>query len=135
MLKELKVNENEWVIADTEAGVEHFGRGILEGADAVLIVVDPSYESVLLAEKARGLAGEAQKKFFVILNKVDEATEPTLRQELAGRGIEIDGVLSYSPAISRANLVGDPLDTNLQRENVDRLIDKIAGLAAITSKE
>lgn len=125
LLKELQVSENQWVIADTEAGVEHFGRGILEGADAVLMVVDPSYESVLLAEKAKGLTEEAHKKFFVILNKVDESTEPTLRQELSRRGIEINFTLGYSQDISRANLVGDALDVNIQRENMNKLVDKI----------
>lgn len=129
-LKEIKINENDWVIADTEAGVEHFGRGVLEGVDAVLMVVDPSYESILLAEKAKGLAEEAHKKFFVILNKVDEATESTLRRELAGRGIEIGGTLSYSPDISRANLAGDPLDINIQRESMDKLVNKIVELCS-----
>jgi len=129
-LKEIKINENDWVIADTKAGVEHFGRGVLEGVDAVLMVVDPSYESILLAEKAKRLAEEAHKKFFVILNKVDEATESTLRRELAGRGIEIGGTLSYSPDINRANLAGDPLDINIQRESMDKLVNKIVELCS-----
>ncbi|AGL00384.1 nitrogenase reductase [Desulfoscipio gibsoniae] len=128
LLKELKVNKNDWVIADTEAGIEHFGRGVLEGVDAILMVVDPSYESILLAEKAKGLAEEAHKKFFVVLNKVDEATEPTLRQELTDRKIEVGGVINHSLDISRANLVGNTLDVNMQRESVDELVDKIIGL-------
>ncbi|WP_006522979.1 putative CODH nickel-insertion accessory protein [Desulfoscipio gibsoniae] len=73
LLNELQINENEWIIVDTEAGVEHFARGILEGADIVLMVADPSYESVLLAEKARGLAEEAHKEFFVIFNQANLA--------------------------------------------------------------
>ena len=110
--------------------MEHFGRGVLEGADTILMIVDPSYESVLLAEKAKGLAEEAHKKFFVILNKVDESTEPTLQQELSRRGIEIGSILSYSPDISRANLVGDALDINIQRRNLDKLVEKIVKLCS-----
>ncbi|WP_347488868.1 nitrogenase reductase [Desulfoscipio sp. XC116] len=130
LLKELEVNNNEWVIADTEAGVEHFGRGILEGADLILMVIDTSYESVLLAEKAKGLAEEAHKKFFVVLNKVDEATEATLRRELADRGIEVGSAISHSSDISGANLVGNSLDANMQRDSMDKLVDKIVRLCS-----
>jgi len=127
-LKELVVNENEWVVVDTEAGVEHFGRGVLEGVDVVLMVVDPSYESILLAEKAQKLAEEAQKKFIVVLNKVDETTELFLRQELNKKGIEISGTLSYSSDTTQANLVGKPLELDVLRKEVNELIDKISTL-------
>ncbi len=39
------------VFVDTEAGIEHFGRGVEEGCDLVLMVLDPSYESIRLSEK------------------------------------------------------------------------------------
>jgi len=130
LLKELKVSENQWVVADTEAGVEHFGRGVLEGANVILMVVDPSYESIMLAKKARALAEEAHKKFFVIINKVDQVTEPTLRQELNQLGIEVNSTLSYSLDINRANLVGDALDRNIQRESVDKLVGRIVELCS-----
>jgi len=126
LINNLQTNENDWIIVDTEAGVEHFGRGILEGADMVLMVVDPSYESVLLAEKARRLADEAHKKFFVVLNKVDEKTEPVLRQELDGKGIGIDAVLYYSADINQANLSGNPLDTNILRDHVEEIINNLS---------
>jgi CO dehydrogenase maturation factor len=40
---------DEVVVIDAEAGVEHFGRGVEAGCDLILAVVDPSYESILLA--------------------------------------------------------------------------------------
>jgi CO dehydrogenase maturation factor len=36
---------------DTEAGVEHFGRGMETSIDSVLIVVEPSFESLEVAQK------------------------------------------------------------------------------------
>jgi len=39
----------------------HFGRGVLEGVDAVLVVAEPSHEAVRLAEKAVKLVREAKK--------------------------------------------------------------------------
>ncbi len=124
-LNHLVVGDGEWVVVDTEAGVEHFGRGVLEGVDAVLMVVDPSHDAVVLAEKAASLAREAKKDFGVALNKVDEKTEPVLKEMLAAKGIEIKGVFPYSPAIARASLLGGPLDGGAMQEEVDRLVSGI----------
>lgn len=126
-LNRLAVGDGQWVLVDTEAGVEHFGRGVLEGVDAVLMVVDPSHDAVILAEKAARLAREAKKSFGVVLNKLDEKTEPVLNEMLAAKGIEIKGVLPYSPAIARANLLGGPLDAGVLQEEVDRLMGRIGG--------
>lgn len=122
-LKQLKAEEDQWVLVDTEAGVEHFGRGVLEGVDLVLMVVDPSYESVVLAEKAKRLAEELGRGFLAVLNRVDETTEPVLRRELEGRGIPVGGVLSRDPKIIQANLVGNPINAGPLREEVGAIIE------------
>ncbi|MGQ9825867.1 MAG: ATP-binding protein [Desulfotomaculales bacterium] len=124
-LNHLVLGDGQWVLVDTEAGVEHFGRGVLEGVDAVLMVVDPSHEAVILAKKAVGLTREAKKGLGVVLNKVDEKTEPALREMLAARGIEVTGVLPYSPDIARANLLGNPLEAGVVPEEVDKLVNGI----------
>lgn len=98
-----------WVLVDTEAGIEHFGRGLLECADLVLVVVDASHEAVLLAEKAAGLAGEAGKPCAVVLNQVDADAELVLRSELHARGVDVLGRLPHSPAVAQAQLLGAPL--------------------------
>lgn len=121
-LKQLRVNENEWVLVDTEAGIEHFGRGVMEGVDLVVMAVDPSYEAVLLAERARTLAAEAKKDFAAVLNKVDAATEPFLRQELSAKGIPVRGAFGFSPEIMDANLTGNPLPGEKYREQVNELL-------------
>lgn len=108
-LNKLIVGDREWVIVDTEAGLEHFGRGVFEGVDAVLMIVDPSQEAVLLAEKAARLAGEAEKELAVVLNKIDERTGHRLREMLAEKEIKVAAALPYSSDIAEANLVGVPL--------------------------
>ena len=96
-LKQFEPGENGWVLVDTEAGVEHFGRGVLEGADSVLVVVDPSFEAVTLAEKAKRLAAEAGKGFFVVLNKVDDGTTSILRKVLWAKGVDEAAVAMEDP--------------------------------------
>ncbi len=124
-LNKLKENNDEWVIVDTEAGVEHFGRGVLEGVDAVLMIADPSYEAVLLAEKAAKLANEADKSFSVILNKVDESTEARLKEMLRAKKIEITAVLPYSAEVSKANLVGEPPAAESLQQTLSEVITRI----------
>ncbi|HZK18251.1 MAG TPA: nitrogenase reductase [Clostridia bacterium] len=124
-LKELDVDDDEWVIVDTEAGVEHFGRGLLEGADVILMVVDPTHESVLLAERAKKLAEEVNKKYMVVLNKVDETTRGFLEKGLTEKGIEVSGALSNSQEILEANLYGNQLLVDDVKKEVESLIEKI----------
>ncbi len=121
-LAHLRVGRDEWVLVDTEAGVEHFGRGLLEGADFVLVVADPSFEAAILAEKASRLAREAGKPFAVVLNKVDKETQPPLRDMLAKRALEALGTLPYSSLVAKANLAGDPLSSEPLRDMLYRIL-------------
>lgn len=125
-LNHLTVEEDQWVLVDTEAGVEHFGRGIVEGADTVVMMVDPSNDAVLLTEKAAKLTSEAGKEFGVVLNKVDEKTKPVLEEMLAAKGVAIKGILHYSPTIAQMNLQGNSLESYTVQEELDNLIMEIA---------
>lgn len=122
LLNKLHVDDGEWVLVDTEAGIEHFGRGVMEGADLVLTLVDPSREAVVLAEKATGLAGEVGKAFGVVLSKVDEETEPRLKEVLSDKGLEIWGRIPYVPRIAQANLEGEPLEVDSMTEELHRIL-------------
>ncbi|MFP4000174.1 MAG: hypothetical protein ACLFUN_10050, partial [Desulfobacterales bacterium] len=46
VFKKLRLGEREIAIVDMEAGVEHFGRGIDETIDKLLVVVEPSFDSL-----------------------------------------------------------------------------------------
>lgn len=129
-LKQLVVEQDEWVIVDTEAGVEHFGRGVLEGVDVVVMVVDPTYEAILLADKARTLAAEAKKEFLAVLNKVDDRTEPFLRRELSVRGVPVGGVFNFSAEIVQANLTGDPLEEGALGRQLSELVSSLGKFAS-----
>ncbi len=130
-LNSLVVGDGEWVLVDTEAGVEHFGRGLVEGVDAVLLVAEPSHEAVVLLDKAIGLCREAGKKHGVVLNKVVEETEAALRKMLLERGIEAMAAIPYSSAISWANLWGEPLGGGVERQVVDGLAESVKALLGV----
>ncbi len=121
-LNKLELEKGEWVIVDTEAGLEHFGRGVFEGVDRVLLVVDPSQEAVLLAERIAGLAEKAGKPLAVVLNKVDEQTGSRLGQMLGEKKINIAGTLPYSSLVAGANLEGEPLAEELLQQRLQEIL-------------
>jgi len=41
-LEILDLREPEFLIADTDAGIEHFGKGIENGVDILITIIDPS---------------------------------------------------------------------------------------------
>ena len=109
-LKKLRLGEKEIAIIDMEAGVEHFGRGIDEGIDRVLLVVEPSFESIAVAEKIKGLASGLDKAVLAVLNKIDsERIALKLEGELRTRDIEVIGIIPNDPLVFEACLEGRTL--------------------------
>ncbi|NLW64759.1 MAG: P-loop NTPase [Clostridiales bacterium] len=104
----LDIKPNEIVITDTEAGIEHFGRNIEKDVDAVLMVVDPSYESFKLSEKVSELSGSINKPVYYILNKVDSSNESTMR-EAVGKTEKIIAAMPSESKLALAGLKGEEL--------------------------
>ena len=109
-LKKLRLGKNEIAIIDMEAGVEHFGRGIDENIDRVLLVVEPSFESITVAEKIKGLAAGMNKAVSAVLNKIDsERIVRNLEGELRIKNIEVIGIIPNDPLVFEACLEGRTL--------------------------
>ncbi len=109
-LKKLELREDEIAFIDMEAGVEHFGRGIDAGIDGVLLVVEPSFESVAIACKIKELAAGIGRRLWAVLNKVgSEALAVRLKNELDQKNIPVIGVVPHDPEVFEASLDGRPL--------------------------
>jgi len=108
----IPIQPGQWVLVDTEAGLEHFGRGVLDGVDAVVAIADPSYDAIILIGKIRAMVDEGGKKLCVVLNKTDGDTESLLRTHLEGQGIRIAAALPMSRGITVSNLRALPLEVN-----------------------
>ena len=111
LIDNITLRENELVIADQEAGVESFGRGVEQGCDTVLILVEPSGESIELAEKIQYMAqGLGIRRIRAILNKVeDEEQEEYLRDALSARSVRYLGSLPLLRDVRNINLYGREL--------------------------
>lgn len=81
-LANLEEGPGTFVIVDTEAGVEHLGRGVDGACGLIVAVIDPTHESVLMAEKLGGMAAQAGLQLRLVLNKTDDRIEKALRSKL-----------------------------------------------------
>ena len=116
LMYNLSPEEKEVVIVDLEAGVESFGRGVEQGVDTILAVVESSYDSIRLAEKIKEMAnGIGIRRVAAVINKVpDKSIEKLVRRELEKLEIPILTTLFLQDELLRAALSGASLTDHLQ---------------------
>jgi CO dehydrogenase maturation factor len=110
-LTRLKLGPKDIAVIDTEAGVEHLGRGVASSVDIILLVLDPSYESIRLSEKISAMAKEANKPLHFVLNKIDKPTAEKISHKIGK-----EKVLSFIPftqVIQNKGLSGEELDIKM----------------------
>jgi CO dehydrogenase maturation factor len=120
-LRMLTLSKDEFALVDTDAGVEHFGRGVEAGCDLLLMVIDPSQESIRLAEKVNKIAEEVGKPLYYVLNKTDEETARFLLDSVGQN--KVVSVIPVDKRVFKNCLVGEALDFELKgiRELADFL--------------
>jgi CO dehydrogenase maturation factor len=111
IVEKLQLKDGEVLILDMEAGLESFGRGVERQADTILVVVEPSFESIVVAERIVQMAqGMGISRVGAILNKISsEAMATRTTQELEKRGVKVLGVLNYSPELAETAFEGKPV--------------------------
>lgn len=122
-LEVIELEDDEFLIADTDAGIEHLGRGVDKGCDVILTVIDPSQESVKLAKKVSEMAKVLNKRFYYVLNKIDEETKEVLLKSVDKN--KIIAAISEDKRIFRNCLNGEELDLKL--EEIEKLMDFLEG--------
>ena len=110
VLSKLDFKENEIVVVDTSAGIEHFGRRVDAECDMIIGVVDPCFESFVLSDQMREMALKAGAEIFFVLNKVDEKTLDTMHKNIDHKMVIAD--IPYLHAVFMNNLEGKELDTS-----------------------
>lgn len=124
-LKQLRLEPDEIVIVDLEAGVEHFGRGVETSVDCVLVVVEPSIDSLQVAEKISELANQIQVgDVWAVLNKItSEDIAARLTDYLDRRDITVIGSIHQDQEIFESCLEGRPINEGVAAEDVDKILD------------
>ncbi len=123
-LKNLELEDDEVVIVDTDAGIEHFGRGVEDGCDLIIAVVDPSYESLMLSKKIKELGDSIEKPVYFVLNKVDNESKRVMLPSMGKN--KIAGIIPANDEVFKACLAGDELD--LELVEIEELAEFLEGV-------
>jgi len=120
LMQKLVMKDKEVVVVDMEAGIESFGRGVERGVDTVLVVVEPSFESMALAEKVTYMAeGMGISRVKAILNKVtSEEVREKMTEELGKKGVKVVGTVYFDCDLNMAGFEGKPLANSRATEDV-----------------
>ena len=111
-LRMLELSKREFALVDTDAGVEHFGRGVEAGCDLILMVIDPSQESIRLAEKVNKISEGAGKPLYYVLNKTDDETAKFLLDSVDQS--KVVSVIPEDKRVFKNGLVGEALNFELK---------------------
>ncbi|MBN1323264.1 MAG: AAA family ATPase [Methanotrichaceae archaeon] len=120
LLESLTLGPGEIVIVDTEAGIEHLGRGVEKGSDIILVVLDPSYESIALSKKIVEMGEGLGKPVYLFLNKADREVEEAMRKELDSA--RLVGTLPMDSGLFQAGLKGEEI------KEVPEGLERLAGI-------
>ncbi len=124
LMGKLLTKDKEAVLIDMEAGIESFGRGVERNVDTVLIIVEPSFESMALADKIAYMAeGIGVSKIRVILNKIpSKKVERKILEEIEKKELISIGTMYLDSRISEANFQDRALGDSNAKKNVEKII-------------
>lgn len=125
--RDFVVGGNVITLIDVEAGIEHYGRGIEKNVDMVIVVVDPTFESFLIAQKVAILSHGMEIKYCgVVINKIStNVMKLYVEQELFERGLNVYGLVKYDKELFEAGLVGTSIETGIAIEEVKKIVSNM----------
>ncbi len=126
-LKRLSLDKDEMAVIDLEAGIEHFGRGVETSVDSLLIVTEPSLDSLELARKMNALADEVgMENAWTMLNKVPSPElARRMKADLEEGGLSVVGVISFDTDVQTSGLEGRPIESRRARDVMASIVDQL----------
>ena len=105
LVTHLLLYNDEMLVLDMEAGVEHLGRATARAVDAFLTVVEPGRRSLTTAERIRQLAEDIGiNRVYAVGNKVRGESDWVFIQ--SSSPVPVLGYLSANPELTEADLQG-----------------------------
>jgi len=117
----------DYIVIDTEAGLEHLSRRTTQNVDVMMVVTDPSKRGILTARRILELSRELEirfRKVFLVLNRVREGDLEKLEID---EDLEVIGVIPEDPLVSRYDMEGRSLYELPEDSAAFRAIKKVAG--------
>jgi CO dehydrogenase maturation factor len=107
LMRHLVLFDDDAVVLDMEAGVEHLGRATATGVDVMIVVVEPGKRSVGAAKRISELAKQmGVKKVVAVANKVRSDADSTAIAKALG-DLEVVANIDYSSELVDSDLAGE----------------------------
>jgi CO dehydrogenase maturation factor len=120
----------EFVIIDSEAGLEHFSRKTIDSADYVIVVTDMSKKGLATASRIKQLVKELKLNFkdiMLIANRISsEEAEKRIREFSEREKMKLLEVLPYDERVVELDLKGLPVVNLDESSEVYRKMRKVA---------
>lgn len=122
VLQDLVLKRDEIVIVDMEAGLEPMSRGTIRRVDSILVVTEPSLNSLSVSERMIGFARQLGiDDAKVVANRIRDAQE----SELITTKLEIFHEIPYDAMFQKAFMKGDVSSDSEFYKSVSKLAEKI----------
>jgi CO dehydrogenase maturation factor len=125
LVTHLLLREQETVILDMVAGLEHLGRGTAGAVDVMFAVVEPGMRSIQTAKTIAKLAeGLGVRKYWIIGNKVRHERDATFIRDNLGE-LTLVGWIPYSDQAIEADMQNKAL-----HDVAPEMVTKVREIAA-----
>ena len=121
VLEILDVGDKEVLIVDADAGIEHFGIGVEKGVDSLVVVIEPSKDSILLAQKISDLGKQLGKPAYLVLNRVNHESEMLLLESIDKENVI--AVIPENREVFMSGLAGKELKISF--EGIKQIADRL----------
>jgi CO dehydrogenase maturation factor len=127
LLAHLLVRQDDVILLDMEAGIEHLGRGTVRNVDALVLIVESDRKTLETANRTLALAGELGiERVLAVANRVHDDDSELIRAGLPA-GLPIIGSIPYVDALRVAARCGG-LPDNLTFPPVSELLAQLERL-------
>jgi CO dehydrogenase maturation factor len=107
LMTHLLFRQDDVLILDMYAGVEHLGRATVDFVDAMLVVAEPTQRSLGTAAQIQKLAHDiGLKHLWLVGNKVRDEADAQFLLEAAPAGLPLLGYLPADMAVQEADRLG-----------------------------
>jgi CO dehydrogenase maturation factor len=125
----------DYIVIDTEAGLEHLSRRTTQNVDTMLVVTDKSKRGILTAQRIGELSNELDinfKKMFLVVNRITPDNKDIILKKAQKTGIEIIGTIYEDGEVAEYDIEGIPL-VNLSDDSnsvvaVSEIVSRILNL-------
>ncbi|AHV97403.1 AAA family ATPase [Paenibacillus sabinae] len=135
LLNYLVTEENDAVIIDFEAGLEHLGRSTAKNVDALILVIEPGRRSLETAKSVIQLAKDIGiEQFYLIQNKWMEGLSSTDVAFFADERVSLLGSIPFNPVFVSADREGTAVSSALDdgliaifEQMLNQLLEEMSG--------